>query len=112
MACARDVAQMAATIGREFDYGLLAAVVTLDEETLSTELSKLLAAGILYAIGQPPECVYPFKHVLIEEALYNAIGEPREDSSISKSPKRSRHDLRTWSRRSRNCSRSISREPG
>ena len=75
MACARDVAQVAATIGREFDYSLLAAVVALDEQTLRGELSKLMAAGILYAVGQPPECVYTFKHVLIEEALYSAIGE-------------------------------------
>ena len=50
----RDVAQLAATLGREFDYDLLAAVVTVDEQTLRTELAKLVSAGILYATGQPP----------------------------------------------------------
>src|SRR4030095_3215902 len=42
MSCDRDVVQIAATIGREFDYSLLAAVVSVDEETLQRELSKLL----------------------------------------------------------------------
>ena len=51
----RDVAQLAATLGREFDYDLLAAVVTVDEQTLRTELAKLVSAGILYATGQPPD---------------------------------------------------------
>ncbi len=77
ISCDRDVVQIAATIGREFDYSLLAAVVSVDEETLQRELSKLLAAGILYATGQPPASVYTFKHVLIEEALYSAISEAR-----------------------------------
>ena len=77
MSCNRDVAQVAATIGREFGYDLLAAVVAVDEETLRSELSKLLAAGVLYVAGQPPESIYLFKHVLIEEALYSAIGEAR-----------------------------------
>ena len=71
----RDVAQLAATLGRKFDYDLLAAVVTIDEQTLRSELAKLISAGILYATGPPPECAYFFKHVLIEEALYSAIGE-------------------------------------
>ena len=77
MSADHDVAQLAATLGREFDYALLAAVVTVDEQTLRAELAKLVSAGIIYAIGQPPECVYLFKHVLIEEALSSAIGEPK-----------------------------------
>ena len=78
MSCDRDVVQIAATIGREFDYMLLAAVVKVDEETLQRELGKLLSAGILYARGQPPASIYTFKHVLIEEALYSATSEARK----------------------------------
>jgi predicted ATPase len=78
ISCDLAVVQIAAIIGREFDYSLLAAVVRLDEETLQRELSKLLAAGILYATGQPPASVYTFKHVLIEEALYSAVSEARK----------------------------------
>jgi hypothetical protein len=75
MSVDRDIAQLAATLGREVDYALLAAVVTVDEQTLRAELAKLVSAGIIYAIGRPPECVYLFKHVLIEEALYSAVSE-------------------------------------
>ena len=40
MSCDRDVAQLAATLGREFDYALLAAVVTVDEQTLQRRVGK------------------------------------------------------------------------
>jgi predicted ATPase len=72
----REVVQLAATLGREFDYQLLAAVVTVSEPTLRAELAKLISAGILYVKGQPPESTYVFKHALLEEALHGAIDEP------------------------------------
>jgi serine phosphatase RsbU (regulator of sigma subunit) len=72
-----EVAQFSATLGREFDFALLAAVVTIDDRTLRAELAKLVSAGILYVRGDPPEEVYLFRHVLLEEALRSAIGEPK-----------------------------------
>ena len=69
----REVAQLAATLGREFRYDLLAAVATIDEATLQAELGKLVQAEILYAKGRPPRCSYIFKHALLEDALYNAL---------------------------------------
>ncbi|HET9378489.1 MAG TPA: SpoIIE family protein phosphatase, partial [Chthoniobacterales bacterium] len=77
MASNREVAQLAATLGRRFDYDLLAAVVPVDEQTLRAELAKLVSAGILYVKGQPPRCAYLFKHTLLEEALYSGIDQPR-----------------------------------
>ncbi len=72
-----DTVQLAATLGRQFDYELLAAIVAVDEQTLRTELAKLVSADILYVKGQPPRCAYLFKHALVEEALYAAIDEPK-----------------------------------
>ncbi|HEY5707577.1 MAG TPA: SpoIIE family protein phosphatase [Terrimicrobiaceae bacterium] len=72
-----DLSQLAATLGREFSYDLLAAIVDVDEHSLRVELAKLVSAGILHASREPPECVYLFKHVLIQEALHNAIGAPK-----------------------------------
>jgi class 3 adenylate cyclase/predicted ATPase len=69
----REVAQLAATLGREFSYELLAAVGTVDEPTLQAELAKLVQAEILYPKGRPPRCTYIFKHALLEDALYNAL---------------------------------------
>ncbi len=69
----REVAQLAAVLGREFSYELLAAAATADELTLQAELTKLLQAEILYPKGRPPRCTYLFKHALFEDALYNAL---------------------------------------
>ena len=73
MDCEREVAQLAATLGREFSYELLAAVTTMDEPTLQAALLKLVQAEILYPKGRPPQCVYVFKHALLEDALYNGL---------------------------------------
>ena len=76
----REVAQLAAVLGRDFSYDLLAAVVTVDEATLQAELGKLVQGEILYPKGRPPRCSYIFKHALLEDALYNALvtGKRRE----------------------------------
>ncbi len=75
MASNREVAQFAATLGREFQYEMLAAVVSVDEATLQAELAKLADAEILFRKGSPPHCAYLFKHALLEEALHNALEE-------------------------------------
>src|SRR5581483_7468093 len=69
----RELAQLAATLGREFSQELLSAVAALDEPTLQAELAKLVQAEILYQKGRPPRCTYTFKHALLEDALYNAL---------------------------------------
>ena len=69
----RELAQLAAVLGREFSHELLAAVAALDEPTLQAELAKLVQAEILYPKGRPPRCTYIFKHALLEDALYNAL---------------------------------------
>ena len=69
----RDVAQLAATLGREFSYELLAAVAGMDEPTLQVELAKLVRADILHTKGRLPSCQYIFKHALVEDALYNSL---------------------------------------
>ncbi len=69
----REVVQLAAALGREFDYELLAAAAALDEPTLQAELVKLVQAEILYSKGRPPRCKYIFKHALVEDAAYNSL---------------------------------------
>ena len=67
------LAQLAATLGREFSYELLSAVADVDEPTLQRDLEELVRAEILYAKGRPPHGSYTFKHALLEDALYNAL---------------------------------------
>jgi class 3 adenylate cyclase/tetratricopeptide (TPR) repeat protein len=68
-----EIAQLAAVLGREFGYDLLAAVASVDEPALQSELAKLVQGEILYQKGQPPRSTYIFKHALLEDALYNAL---------------------------------------
>lgn len=69
----RELAQLAATLGREFSYERIAAVAGVDETMLKTELAKLAHAEILFEKGKPPRSTYIFKHALLEDALYNAL---------------------------------------
>ena len=69
----KEVAQIAAVIGREFSYDLLAAVAELPEDELQSALRRLCAAELVFGRGQPPDAVYAFKHVLVQETAYNAV---------------------------------------
>jgi predicted ATPase len=67
------VAQLGATLGREFTYALLQAVAPWNEETLQRGLQQLVAAEFLYQQGLPPQATYRFKHALIQEAAYQSL---------------------------------------
>src|SRR4029079_5519898 len=64
---AREVAQIAAVIGRGFSYPLVRAVAKMEDEALQTALERLAEADILLVQGLPPDSKYRFKHALIQE---------------------------------------------
>src|SRR5215510_1021663 len=70
---AKGVAQLAATIGRQFAYDLLHTVSQLDASTLQRELGRLVEAEIVYQRGLPPQATYTFKHALIQDAAYQSL---------------------------------------
>ena len=69
----RDVAQLAATLGREFSYELLQAVCGLENKVLRAILATLVEVELIYQRGLPPQAVYIFKHALIQEAAYRTL---------------------------------------
>jgi class 3 adenylate cyclase/predicted ATPase len=69
----REVVQVAATLGREFSYELLQAVMPMEGAALQAELDKLVVAELLYQKGKPPESSYQFKHALIQDAAYSSL---------------------------------------
>jgi class 3 adenylate cyclase/predicted ATPase len=69
----KEVAQIAAVIGREFSYELLAAVADLPDGQLQGALRRLSAAELVFGRGDPPDARYAFKHVLVQETAYNAV---------------------------------------
>jgi class 3 adenylate cyclase/tetratricopeptide (TPR) repeat protein len=73
LATVKGLAQLGATLGREFAYELLQAVSPWDEATLHQGLQQLVAAEFLYQQGLPPQATYRFKHVLIQEAAYQSL---------------------------------------
>jgi class 3 adenylate cyclase/predicted ATPase len=67
------IAQLGATIGRQFAYDLLSTVSQLDAATLQHELGRLVEAEIVYQRGVPPQSTYVFKHALIQDAAYESL---------------------------------------
>ena len=73
LATVKGLAQLGATLGREFSYDLLQAVSPWDEGTLQRGLHQLVEAEFLYQRGLPPQATYLFKHALIQEAAYQSL---------------------------------------
>jgi predicted ATPase len=75
---AKEVAQIGSAIGREFSHALLASVVRKPEAELGLALDRLIASGLLFRQGMPPNASYLFKHALIQDAAYGTLlREPR-----------------------------------
>lgn len=73
----KRVAQIGAVIGREFSYGLLAAAARLPEGELNLALSQLREAGVIHAVGAPPQANYSFNHALVRDAAYESLLKSR-----------------------------------
>ena len=75
LATVREVAQLAAALGRKFSYDLLHAVCSLDEATLQRDLAKLVEAGLIYPrpVAAGGRIDYVFRHALIQESAYESL---------------------------------------
>src|SRR5919109_3887161 len=73
LATVKAMAQLGATLGREFSYALLQAVSPWDEEALRRGLHQLVEAELLYQQGVPPQATYLFKHALIQDTAYQSL---------------------------------------
>ena len=69
----KEVAQVAACIGREFAYPLLAKVSPLPEPELRGALDRLAAAELVFRRGMPPEASYTFKHALVRDTAHESL---------------------------------------
>ena len=73
LAAVKSLAQLGATLGREFSYALLRAVAPWTEEIVHQGLHQLVAAEFLYQRGVPPQATYTFKHALIQDVAYQSL---------------------------------------
>jgi class 3 adenylate cyclase len=69
---ARPLFQLAATVGREFTYDLLAAVAEVPDETVRRSLDAILRSGLVYQHDEKSHA-YTFKHALIRDAAYDSL---------------------------------------
>jgi class 3 adenylate cyclase/predicted ATPase len=75
---AKELAQIAAAIGREFSHPLLASVARQPAAELESALNRLVMAGLLFRRDEPPHATYLFKHALVQDAAYGTLlREPR-----------------------------------
>jgi predicted ATPase len=69
----REVAQIAAALGRQFTHELIAAVAPMPQKQLDDGLAQLVGAELIYRRGTPPDAEYTFKHALVQDAAYSTL---------------------------------------
>jgi class 3 adenylate cyclase/predicted ATPase len=69
----REVAQIGAVLGREFDYAMLASLAPHKEPVLQNGLEQLVDSDLLYRRGRGHRAHYVFKHALIQDAAYHSL---------------------------------------
>ncbi len=69
----KDVAQVGAAIGREFTYELVVSVCGELDGELETALEHLVASGLAFRRGVPPNTTFVFKHGLVQDAIYSTL---------------------------------------
>jgi class 3 adenylate cyclase/tetratricopeptide (TPR) repeat protein len=77
LAPVKEVAQIGAVIGREFPYVLIRDLVGRDEIALKQALAQLEQAELVFRHGEPPDCIYSFKHVLVRDTAYESLLKSR-----------------------------------
>ena len=70
---AKETAQLAATIGREFEYELLVAASSLSENQIQNDLNELVAKDLIVHQRSVDHDSYIFKHALVRDAAYDSM---------------------------------------
>ncbi|WP_298253740.1 adenylate/guanylate cyclase domain-containing protein [Bradyrhizobium sp.] len=70
---AREIAQTAAVIGRQFTFALLEAVAGKNADELENLLAKLVAAGIVFPEEDSLGRSFSFKHALVRDSAYESL---------------------------------------
>jgi predicted ATPase len=73
----REVAQIAAVLGREFHYELLRTVARLTSQKLNDALDQLVRSELIFCPSEIPHELYAFKHALVRDAAYAGLLKSR-----------------------------------
>lgn len=69
----KEVAQIAAVIGREFSFDILKIIGGIEEGTLIAALDELVKSGLMFRRGSAPHASFVFKHALVRDAAYEML---------------------------------------
>ncbi|MBT7951665.1 MAG: hypothetical protein HN764_08580 [Gammaproteobacteria bacterium] len=69
----KQVAQLAAVIGREFSLFMLQALSNLTTSKLEMKIDRLVDAGLILLSGRTEDQRYVFKHSMIRDAAYESL---------------------------------------
>ncbi|HEV8503150.1 MAG TPA: AAA family ATPase [Casimicrobiaceae bacterium] len=81
---AKDTAQVAAVIGQQFSYVLLAAVAGVPADVLAANVERLVDAGLALRQGRGMEISYSFKHALVRDVAYETLLRTRRQELHAK----------------------------
>ena len=96
---AKETAQLAATIGREFDYPVLVSTSAKHEADIQADLKLMEDADIIYPRRQVHKTSYIFKHALLKDAAYDSVYAVHAPKFISKLQKHWSHKRSTTAHR-------------
>lgn len=75
---AKETAQLAAAIGREFNYDLLVKASVKDEAMVQGDLNQLIQYDLIFRQRRVNEDRYLFRHALIGDAAYSGMTNSRQ----------------------------------
>lgn len=77
---AKEIAQIASVIGRQFSYEMLEAIADASDSDLRAALARLRESGLIFEAGNDGEISYIFNHSLVQEAAYESQSRSRRQS--------------------------------
>jgi class 3 adenylate cyclase/ABC-type transport system involved in cytochrome c biogenesis ATPase subunit len=78
---AKDIAQIASVIGRQFSHGMLEKIAGASDSDLRAALARLRASGLIFEAGNDGQSSsYSFNHSLVQEAAYESLSRSRRQS--------------------------------
>ena len=78
---AKEIAQIASVIGREFSYALLQAIAGASDSDLRASLARLRESGLIFELGDDDQLSsYRFNHSLVQEAAYESLSRGRRQA--------------------------------
>jgi predicted ATPase len=76
LAPAREVAEIAAALGRQFSHELISAAAAMPRQQLDHALTQLVQAELIFRRGTPPDAEYTFKHAGAGRRLRHHAAQP------------------------------------